>query len=125
MIENSGCFKTPFNRPLWRGLALLVVLLFAFSSLAWIGSEPEHHRAATTRTPQAHTVTRQPIHYTALTTVPKRAASATPIFYLNTGTPLPPDWVNNAEETNSIIIGAFILILIVLVGTFSVVRAKK
>ena len=97
-----------------RWVVITLTLLLAFTSLAWIS--PAHPRVEPTRIGRA---------YPAITTVAFRATTATPAYYLNTGTPMPADWVNNAQQTNSIIVGAVILVLIVLVGTLTSVRARK
>ena len=96
-----------------------LICLLALTSLAWIG--PAQSRVEPTRTAKAHVV----IHYAGITKVPVMAKTPEPFYYLNTGTPLPPDWVNNAQQTDSIIIGAVILVLVVLIGTLASVRARK
>jgi hypothetical protein len=102
-----------------RWVVVALTLLLAFTSLAW--TSPAHPRVEPTRIGRAHAA----ITHAAITTVAFRVSTATPAYYLNTGTPMPADWVNNAQQTNSIIIGAVILVLIVLVGTLTSVRARK
>ncbi|MDR3574978.1 MAG: hypothetical protein P4L50_14050 [Anaerolineaceae bacterium] len=116
----SSIFKNQMDDLARREVLIALILLVAFTSLAWI-SPVVQHKFEPTRTARAHTA----LIHAAIATAPVRAAKSTPAFYLNTGTPLPPDWVNNADQTNSIIVGAIILVLIVLVGALTSLRARK
>jgi hypothetical protein len=121
-LDTPSSLRTLLDNSSRRELLIALVLLLAIISLAWIS----HPRVEPTRSAKANTAfTHSNIKYARITTVPNRGITPTPAFYLNTGTPLPPDWVNNAQETNSIVVGAIILVLIVLVGTLTSVRARK
>jgi hypothetical protein len=111
--------RNPLGNYPRRWVVVALTLLLAFTSLAWIS--PAHPKLEPTRTGSHHST----IKYAVSTPVPGRTTRPTPAYYLNTGTPLPPDWVNNVDQTNSIIFGAIILVLIVLVGTLTSVRARK
>jgi drug/metabolite transporter superfamily protein YnfA len=109
-----GCFKNLSRIQSRKWLVIGLTVLLTFTSLAWIS--PVQQSVESGRIERAYATT---------TNVALRTSTATPAFYLNTGTPMPADWVNNAQQTNSIIVGAIILVLIVLVGTLTSLRAKK
>ncbi|HMD88197.1 MAG TPA: hypothetical protein VKF38_03450 [Anaerolineaceae bacterium] len=117
-------FSNSLGHSTRRSVVIVLVLLLAIISLASIS--PAYLRVSSTPTARANTsYNHSTIKYAAVTTAPLHSKTPTPAFYLNTGTPLPPDWANNATETDSIIVGAIILVLIVLVGTLTTVRARK
>ena len=51
-------------------------------------------------------------------------ATATPEFELKEPTPIPQEWQDNIEQTNGIIMGSVILVLIVVGGTLSAIRRR-
>jgi drug/metabolite transporter superfamily protein YnfA len=109
-----GCFKNLSRMQSRKWLVMGLTVLLAFTSLAWIS--PAQRSVGPGLVERAHATT---------TIVALKTGTATPAYYLNTGTPMPADWVNNAQQTNSIVVGAIILVLIVLVGTLTSLRTKK
>ncbi len=51
----------------------------------------------------------------------KIGATATPAILPGTPTPVPPEWATSAEQTNGILMGAVIIMLVILVGTLAMV----
>ncbi len=51
----------------------------------------------------------------------RMGATATPAILPGTPTPLPPEWLTSAEQTNGILVGALIILLTILVGTLAMV----
>lgn len=50
--------------------------------------------------------------------------TASPEFELKEPTPIPQEWEDNFEQTNGIIMGSVILVLIVVGGTLSAIRRR-
>ncbi len=46
----------------------------------------------------------------------------TPTPYVFAGTPIPYDWIDRGDQTNGIVLGGVALILIIVGGTFAVIR---
>jgi hypothetical protein len=54
--------------------------------------------------------------------------STTPTILPGTPTPLPPEWLASAQQTNGIIVGAVIIVLLIIAGTLAIIvrdRAKQ
>jgi hypothetical protein len=56
---------------------------------------------------------------------PVVASTPTRVFYLNTGTPLPPEYFDTQQQTNQILIGAIIMVLIVIISTIGALLRKR
>jgi hypothetical protein len=52
----------------------------------------------------------------------------TPTILPGTPTPLPPEWLASAQQTNGIIVGAVIIVMLIIAGTMAIIlrdRAKQ
>ncbi len=97
------------RKPAWLNapiLALLLVMTVFATMIAW--REPLPEISLATPTPQAEIFEPSP----------------TPEFELQEPTPIPLEWEDNIEQTNGIIMGSVILVLIVVGGTLSAIRRK-
>ena len=88
----------------WRKYIVVVCILISFVLLAYQEPMPpsEGSRQEITETPSSEVLFRLP----------------------DVRTPVPPEMLANSEQTNGLIIGGVILVLIVVGGTLGVIRRK-
>ena len=89
---------TALLRPNRQSMLLVLLVLLLVTTLAWNHSLPGSITALSTPTP-------------------------TP--YIFAGTPIPAQLVDTGQETNGIVLGGIIMVLIVVGGTFAVIRQKE
>lgn len=99
MINILRSFHKNFN---WRLLGLLAIIAIFIVFTLWIEPLPYVVHGQTTPTPAPVTLSDAPV-----------------------ATPLPAELLENTEQTNGIVLGAIILILIVLISCFSVIRTRN
>lgn len=99
-----------FSSPLRFGLYFLLILAFLIGAQAW-----KAPAAPTVASPEALT--------------PTLVDTPTPVVMQDEGepsiTPLLPEFLENTTQTNGIILGSAILVLIVIGGTLSVILRRR
>jgi hypothetical protein len=105
-----GPKRTFPDRPGWLNPPLLAVLviLFLFSSMmAWTLPPSEQRQQEASPTVEA-------------TAIPEEVV----IDSEPTRTPIPQEWVENVEQTNGVVFGGVILVLIIVGGTLHAIQQK-
>jgi uncharacterized membrane protein (DUF485 family) len=52
-------------------------------------------------------------------------ATITPAILPGTPTPMPPEWLASAEQTNGILFGAIIIVMLIIAGTVGIILRDK
>ena len=108
-------------------LVALALLVFA-GALAWT---PPHRTFAQESTPTATPTQTPGAAFAVASTAAKAAVTAKPEVTVTPGfkptrtpTAIPLEWQNNEKETDGVILGAVVLVLIIIGGTLHAIRSN-
>jgi hypothetical protein len=103
-----ACYKS-WQR--WHLFSLVVLALFLMVSLAW--GDPVSGWSGT------------PGSLAGVAVIDETTSTPVPFTTDETSTPFPPEFMNNLQQTNGVILIGVLIVLIIIAGTFGVDRSRR
>ncbi len=106
-----------FHKSLPTAAITLVILIFLMAAIAWSEPLPSHKTTSTNQITMGTDAfsTEQ----TLLPTQPAQVPQATPTSNI------PPEYIGNPHQTDGLVIGSSVLILVIIISTLSLLRGQS